>query len=76
MMQVTNYQEFSAKAIDAVYDVLENSEVAQTATMYAGTLFVKCNSYSAAKIQTALIEKLKCGVILSKVGPETAFDFV
>jgi hypothetical protein len=71
-----NYHVFSAKAFDAVYEALENSEVAQTATMYAGTLFVKCNAYSAAKIETALIKHLECGVIVCRVGPEYAFDFV
>jgi len=71
-----NYQEFSAIAVDAVYEALENNEVAKTATMYAGTLFVKCNSYSAAKIKTALIKQLECGVSANKVGPEYAFDFV
>ena len=43
---------------------------------YAGTLFVKCTSIEAAKIETSLIEALKCGVIVSKVGPEYCFDFV
>ena len=45
------------------------------AVFYAGTLFVQCDSRTAAKIETALIEQLKCGVIVSKVGPEYAFDF-
>jgi hypothetical protein len=71
-----NYHVFTAKAFDAVYEALENSEVAQTATMYAGTLFVKCNAHSAAKIETALIKHLECGVIVGRVGPEYAFDFV
>jgi len=42
---------------------------------YAGTLFVKCNSIEAARIETALIEALKCGVIVGKVGPEFCYDF-
>ena len=71
-----NYHVFTAKAFDAVYEALENTEVAQTATMYAGTLFVKCNAYGAAKIETALIKHLECGVIVGRVGPEYAFDFV
>jgi hypothetical protein len=71
-----NYHVFTAKAFEAVKNALENTEVAGSATMYAGTLFVKCNAYSAAKIETALIKELACGVIVSKVGPEYAFDFV
>jgi hypothetical protein len=71
-----NYHVFTAKAFEAVYEALENSEVAKTAQMYAGTLFVKCNAYSAAKIETALIKELECGVRVSRVGPEYAFDFV
>ncbi len=71
-----NYHVFTAKAFEAVYEALENSEVAKTAQMYAGTLFVKCNAYSAAKIETALIKHLECGVRVSKVGPEYTFDFV
>jgi hypothetical protein len=39
-------------------------------------MFVECNAYSASKIETALIKKLKCGVIVSKVGREYSFDFV
>jgi hypothetical protein len=71
-----NYYVFTAKALEAVHDALENSEVAKTAQMYAGTLFVKCNAYSAAKIETQLIKELACGVIVSKAGSEYSFDFV
>lgn len=71
-----NYQEFAANAIDAVYNAPVTNEVASTATMYAGSLFVTCNSTEAAAIKTALKEKLKCGVIMSKVGPEYSFDFM
>jgi hypothetical protein len=71
-----NYHVFTAMAFDAVHEALENTEVAKTATMYAGTMFVECNAYSASKIETALIKKLKCGVIVSKVGREYSFDFV
>jgi hypothetical protein len=45
------------------------------AVLYAGTLFVKCDRLTAAKIKTALREVLGCGVIHSQVGPEAAFDF-
>ncbi len=46
------------------------------AVLYAGTLFVKCDRLTAAKIKTALREALGCGVIHSQVGPEAAFDFI
>jgi hypothetical protein len=44
-------------------------------TFYAGTLFVECGAHTAAKIKTALIEGMECGVCMSKVGHEFAFDF-
>ena len=46
------------------------------AVFYAGSLFVTCDSLTAAKIKTALREALGCGVVVSKVGPEFAFDFI
>lgn len=82
-MKIDNYNEFAANAIDAVYEALgkrpdgENyTAEARTAQMYAGSLFVICNANSAAKIKTKLIERLNCGVIVSKVGPEYSFDFI
>ena len=71
-----DYNEFAGRVQLAVNAALENQAVADTAQMYAGTLFVTCNAYSAAKIETKLREQLCCGVIVSKVGPEYAFDFV
>lgn len=67
---------FDADVLDAVYDALENSEVAESAEMYNSTLFVTCNAYAAAKIESSLIKNLGCGVIVSKVGDMFAFDFV
>lgn len=66
-----NKYEFEAAAQAAIESVTANE-----ANFYAGTLFVKCTPWEAAKAETALIEALKCGVIVSKVGPEFAFDFV
>ena len=71
-----DYNEFAGRVQLAVNAALENQAVADTAQMYAGTLFVTCNAYSAAKIETQLRLQLQCGVIVSKVGPEYAFDFV
>jgi hypothetical protein len=41
-----------------------------------GTLFVECSVRDAVRLETALLEKLRCGIILSRVGDESAFDFV
>lgn len=70
-----NYQEHAAVAVTSVYEAVTDVQVANTAHMYAGTLFVACTPRDAAKIETTLIENLNCGVIVSRVGPEFAFDF-
>lgn len=70
------YNQFAAIAVNSVYEAVSDVQVANTAQMYAGTLFVGCDARSAAKIETVLIENMQCGVIVSKVGPEYAFDFV
>lgn len=41
-----------------------------------GTLFVECSIAEAVKIETALLKNVKCGIILSRVGNESAYDFV
>ena len=41
-----------------------------------GTLFVECSIVDAVKIETALLKIVNCGVMLSRVGEETAYDFV
>lgn len=66
-----NKFEFEAAAQAAVETVTKGKAV-----FYAGTLFVECDSRQAAKIETALIEALKCGVVMCKIGNEAAFDFV
>lgn len=67
-----NRYEFETVAETAAAKIV-NEDAMQ---FYFGTLFVKCTSYEAAKIETALIEALQCGVIVSKVGLEFCFDFV
>jgi hypothetical protein len=39
-------------------------------------LFVECSIADAVKIETALLKIVNCGVMLSRVGEETAYDFV
>lgn len=41
-----------------------------------GTLFVECSVADAVKLETALLSKLKCGIVFSRVGSESAYDFV
>ena len=41
-----------------------------------GTLFVECSVPEAVKIETALLNAVNCGIILSRVGDESAYDFV
>jgi hypothetical protein len=41
-----------------------------------GTLFVECSVPEAVKIETALLKIVNCGIILSRVGDESAYDFV
>lgn len=41
-----------------------------------GSLFVECSVPDAIKLETALLRTLNCGIILSRAGSESAFDFV
>ena len=67
-----NRVEFEVKAFNAAETIVD----ARNIEFYAGTMFVKCVSQSAAQIESALIEAMQCGVVVSKVGPEYCFDFV
>lgn len=55
--------------------VTENFQV-DNAEFFQGTLFVKCDIPTAVKIETFLLEKLSCGIIFSRVGAESAYDFI
>jgi hypothetical protein len=46
------------------------------AVFTCGSLFVECSVAEAVKLETSLLSKLNCGIILSRVGCESAFDFV
>jgi hypothetical protein len=41
-----------------------------------GSLFVECSVPEAVKLETALLKEVRCGIILSRVGAESAYDFV
>jgi hypothetical protein len=66
-----DYHAFAAKATDAAATVVDSEDI----SFYGGSMFVYCDSYQAAAIKAALVEALKCGVIVSKIGSEYGFDF-
>ena len=65
---------FETKVLTEVATVLERERAAHFCN---GTMFVDCTVAEAVKIETALLENVvTCGIILSRVGDESAFDFV
>ena len=65
---------FEKVALNVVAKVVKQDD---TAAFAYGTLFVPgITAGQAAKIETALIERFKCGIIVSKVAEEFSFDFV
>ena len=41
-----------------------------------GSLFVECTVPEAVRLETQLLKTMQCGIILSRVGNESAFDFI
>lgn len=64
---------FEKMVLDVVATVLKSDK---QASFTCGTLFVECSVREAIKIETSLLKILGCGIILSRVGDESAFDFV
>jgi len=65
---------FETKVLAEVATVLGRE---RAASFTNGTMFVDCTVSEAVKIETALLENVvTCGIILSRVGDESAFDFV
>lgn len=65
---------FEKQVLALVGKVLKQDD---TASFSYGTLFVpEITAKEAAKIETKLIESLKCGIIVSKAGNEFCFDFI
>lgn len=62
---------FEKVVLDAVANVVDSS-----ASFTNGTLFVECSVAEAVKIETELLKIVNCGIILSRVGNESAYDFV
>lgn len=65
---------FEKKALTIVQSIIAKN----TSSFFNGTLFVEeISSNQAAKIETALIENFKCGIIVSKQSiAGFSFDFV
>lgn len=64
---------FEKRVLTVVDKVLKQDD---TASFAYGTLFVpEITAKQAAKIETALIKEFRCGVIVSPVANEFAFDF-
>lgn len=63
--------EFEAKVLSTVrkFDI-------KHAEFFNGSLFVECDIPEAVRIETALKNSLNVGIILSRVGCESAYDFV
>jgi len=65
---------FEKRVLSVVSKVLKQDD---TASFAYGTLFVpEITAKEAAKIETALIEEFRCGVIVTPCANEFAFDFV
>lgn len=63
---------FEKRVLDEVKTLLGDVPASFT----CGSLFVECAVAEAIRLETALLKSLRCGIIISRVGPETAYDFV
>jgi len=63
---------FEKRVLTVVEDTLGNAPASFT----NGTLFVECSVPEAVMLETMLLKELTCGIILSRVGIESSFDFV
>ena len=64
---------FEKKVLAEVAEIVGSDD---KASFTNGTLFVECSVEQAVKLETALLKALSCGIILSRCGEESAFDFV
>ena len=60
----------------SVLSVVSETLGSVPAAFTCGTLFVECSVPEAVKLETELLCALKCGIILSRVGSESSYDFV
>jgi hypothetical protein len=65
---------FESRVIQVVEEVLERP---RSASFFKGTLFVDCSAEEAAQIETFLLDNtVTCGIMVSPLRNEFAFDFV
>lgn len=68
---------FEKVVLEKVRKVMNTTEATNWCAEFKyGTLFVECNAKQAAKIETRLLSSLNCGIVVSKIDEEYAFDFV
>ena len=64
--------DFETKALQVAQRI-----TGQAGDFYNGTLFLECDASNAALVESALIQALHCGVVVSKAThTEFSFDFV
>jgi hypothetical protein len=66
---------FEKRVLGKVREVL-SAVPEYSAEFVNGSLFVACSVADAVRLETALLKELRCGIILSRVGDESSFDFV
>lgn len=64
---------FEKRVLEVVEQTLGS---ANSAEFSCGTLFVGCTVAEAVQLETALLKAFQAGIVLSRVGEESAFDFV
>jgi hypothetical protein len=62
---------FEKRVLQVVADEMDTN-----AEFVNGCLFVECTVPEAVRLETILLETFRCGIILSRVGNESAFDFI
>jgi hypothetical protein len=68
---------FEKTVLEQVRKVMNTTESSNWCAEFKyGTLFVECTAREAAKIETRLLKMLNCGIIVSNIDGEFAYDFV
>jgi hypothetical protein len=65
--------EFETKVLEVLARVADGDTSAE---WESGTLFVECSPAAAALYESEFIQAFRCGIIVSKIGPEFSFDFI
>lgn len=64
---------FEKRVLVVVEDTLGRDGSAE---FVSGSLFVECSVQEAVGIETQLLKSFGAGIVMSRVGNESAFDFV